>query len=42
MIILENIFFGFWQGLGEFFFLFLGIGLVVLIFMALFDLLIPR
>jgi len=42
MIILENIFFGFWQVLGEFFYFFLAIGLVVLIFMALFDLLIPR
>ena len=42
MIILENIFFGFWQVLGDFFFFFLGFGLFVLIFIVLFDLLIPR
>jgi len=41
-MILENIFFGFWQVLGEFFYFFLAIALVVLIFMALFDLFIPK
>jgi hypothetical protein len=42
MIILENIFFGFWAVLGEFFFFFTAFALVVLIFMTMFDLMIPR
>jgi len=42
MIILENIFFGFWQVLGDFFILCLAISIMFNIFFALFDLFIPR
>ena len=42
MVILENAFFGFWLVLGDFFILCLAIGLMLNIFFAIFDLLIPR
>ena len=42
MIIIENIFFGFWQVLGEYFIFCLGFAVFIAIFCAIFDLFIPR
>lgn len=41
-IILDNIFFGFWQVLGDFFVFWLAFALMLAIFFAIFDLMIPR
>jgi len=42
MIILENIFFGFWTVLGGYFIFCLAFGILISIFATLFDLFIPR
>jgi len=40
--ILDNIFFGFWEVLGDFFLFWLALALMLAIFTAIFDLIIPR